>query len=79
MQFSLHPTVYADTSMTEIKYYSCKNWVSISSKKKMKKVIAETWGNQDEVNMVCGFSWEVLEGVKDIMEELLNLATLELI
>ena len=27
--------------------------------------------------MVCGLSWEGLKGVKDIMEELLNLAALE--
>ena len=62
--------------MTEIKYYSCKNRVSISSKK-MKKIISESRGNEEEVNMVCGLSWEGLQGVKDIMEALLNLAALE--
>ena len=46
--------------MTEIKYYSCKKHVSISSKKKMKKVISETRGNEDEISMVCGLSWEGL-------------------
>ena len=49
----------------------------ISFKKKMKKVISETRGNEDEINMVCSLSWEGLEGVKDIMEALLNLAALE--
>ena len=57
--------------MTEVKYYSCKNRVTISSKKKMKKTISESRGNRDEVNMVCSLSWEGLEGVKDIMDSLL--------
>ena len=63
--------------MTEVKNYSCKNRVSIPSKKKIKKIILESRGNKDEVNMVCGLSWDGLEGVKDIMESLLNLAALE--
>ena len=58
--------------MTKIKYYLCKNRVSISSKKKMKKDISETRGNEDEINMVCGLSWEGLEGVKEIMESALE-------
>ena len=58
--------VYTGTTMAEIKYYSCKNRVSISSKKKTKKVISETLGNEDENSMVCRLSWEGLEGVKDI-------------
>ena len=44
----------------------------------MKKVNSETRGDQDEISMVCGLSWEGLEGVKDIREKLLNLAALEL-
>ena len=44
----------------------------------MKKVNSETRGDQDEIIMVCGLSWEGLEGVKDIREKLLNLAALEL-
>ena len=34
-------------------------------------------GNKDDVNMVCGLTCEGLEGVKDIMEALLNLAALD--
>ena len=69
--------VYTGTTMTKIKYYSGKNRVSISSNKKMKKVISETRGNKDEINMVCWLSSEGLEGVKEIMEVLLNLAALD--
>ena len=43
----------------------------------MKKFISETRGNEDNISMVCGLSWEGLEGVKDIIEALLNLAALE--
>ena len=43
----------------------------------MKKVISETMGNEDVINMMCGLSWEGLEGVKEIMESLLNLSALE--
>ena len=64
--------------MTKNKYYLCKKRVSISSKKKkMKKVISETRGNKDEINQVCGLSWEGLEGVKEIIQALLNFAALE--
>ena len=38
--------VYAGTAMTEVKYYSCKNRVSISSKKKMKKIILASRGKE---------------------------------
>ena len=46
-------------------------------RKKKKRVITETLGNEDEESMEEGRSWTELKGVKDVMASLLNLAALE--
>ena len=69
--------VCTGTAMTEIKHYSGKNMGPEAYRKKMKKVITETSGNEDEESMEEGRSWVELKGVKDVMASLLNLAAVE--
>jgi hypothetical protein len=69
--------VYDSKKVTEIKHYSCKNRTSISMKKKMRKVVMESKGDGQEMDVMSGINWEGCEGVKDVMEGVLNMAALE--
>ena len=69
--------VYDSKKVTEIKHYSCKNRTSISAKKKLRKVVMETKGDGQEMDVMSGINWEGCEGVKDVMEGIFNMAALE--
>jgi hypothetical protein len=70
-------TIYDSKKVTEIKHYSCRNRASISNKKRMRKVVMESRGDGQEMDVMSGINWEGCEGVRDHMEGVLNLAALE--
>ena len=69
--------VYDAKKITDIKHFISKNCTSISSKQKMRRIVMESRGDGQEMDVMGGISWEGCDGVRDVMDGLMNMAALE--
>ena len=68
---------YDSKKCAEIKTYTGRNLMLMSTRKKMQKVLINNSGNGRSLDIDTGSMWENTEGVKEVMEAVLNLVVVE--
>ena len=69
--------MYDSKKCGEIKTYTGRNRMSVSVKNKLQKVMINTTSDGRSLDVDMGFMWENAEGVKEVMEAVLNLVAVE--